>query len=88
MKRHERYTAISLVKYSSVSLTFHSFNHMTRSSLSIINIKNSVFTLFLKPILKIIRSTFFDILLLMLGVMVKRFPLVPLHQAELKNAYL
>lgn len=31
---------------------------------------------------------FFDILLLMLGVMVKRFPLVPLHQAELKNAYL
>ncbi len=61
---------------------------MTRSSLSIINIKNSVFTLFLKPILKIIRSTFFDILLLMLGVMVKRFPLVPLHQAELKNAYL
>lgn len=58
VKRHERYTAISLVKYSSVSLTFHSFNHMTRSSLSIINIKNSVFTLFLKPILKIIRSTF------------------------------
>ena len=87
MKRHERYTAISLVKYSSVSLTFHSFNHMTRSSLSIINIKNSVFTLFLKPILKS-SGVLFDILLLMLGVMVKRFPLVPLHQAELKNAYL
>lgn len=61
---------------------------MTRSSLSIINIKNSVFTLFLKPILKNHQEYFFDILLLMLGVMVKRFPLVPLHQAELKNAYL
>ena len=60
---------------------------MTRSSLSIINIKNSVFTLFLKPILKS-SGVLFDILLLMLGVMVKRFPLVPLHQAELKNAYL